>query len=652
MNYTIRASLDPKAHTIEGHETITLRNVSTAPLRDLRLHLYLNAFKNDLSIFRRARVGNFRGDHRGVSGLIDVKKLVLVERVEHAEGSENAARERGEKNEKRTDLWPQHEFVSHLGDSPQDSFRKGDKFPFPGAADDETDVRVPLENEVAPGASIELEIDFRVELADISERTGYAGSFDFAGQWFPKLAKLDASGWSSFAFHHLGEFYADYGTYDVTIDVPENFTIGASGVALESKIENGRRIERHTIDDVHDFAFTAWDGFVTREEREGNVLIRHLAPKGYQSATDREIISVVHTLREYGARFGPYPYSILTVVHPPSDAGEAGGMEYPSLITTGGSWLPAHGSHEVEAVTVHELGHQWFYGLIGTHEVEWPAGDEGFNSFAELGGLERLFGAGSAFGLPAFGVSTLAYAHARTDATEEPIFEPTYEFADGSAYGSRVYSATSIVLATLQRSYGAARFDAAMGVYARRFRFKHPKPDDFFGVLDEIVGIDCGAAARAALTTASSLDLYVDSVSSVRAHPPRGTFDLPTGRTKKDSEEGDLAWQSAAWIARRGIVDLPVDVELRFADGSRRRETVRFGPSPTMTDHRGATWRRIDADGPSQLIGVVIDPELKIPLDRLRLNNFAVPYDRRTGAPVARERAFAWIGALTREVGP
>src|SRR5262249_31805530 len=180
--------------------------------------------------------------------------------------------------------------------------------------------------------------------------------------------------WASFAFHHVAEFYADYGSYDVTLDVPSSYVVGATGPRVDASMENGRRIERHVIDDVHDFAWTAWDEYVVREEQEGHVRLHFLSPPGYESAVDREVTSVRWTLRALGARFGDYPYDDLTVVHPPDGAEEAGGMEYPTLITTGGPWWPAHGTNEVEGVTVHELGHQWFYGLVGTNEVEWPAG--------------------------------------------------------------------------------------------------------------------------------------------------------------------------------------------------------------------------------------------------------------------------------------
>ncbi len=623
--YVLRARLDPELHVVDGEGRITLTNVSEAPLHDLRLHLYLNAFKNDATIFRRARVGGFRGEVAGAPGLIDVKKLALV-------GPDGAEQ----------DLWSKHEFVLHRGESPQDPLRAEDAPPVPGAADDETDVRVPLPRAVEPGQTITLAVAFHDELPEISERTGYHGSFHFVGQWFPKLAKLERDGsWASFPFQHVAEFYSDFGGYDVTLDVPARFVVGATGPAIESRTEGERRIERHVQDRVHDFAWTAWDRFVERDVAEGPVAIRVLAPPGYGPAVEREIESVRAGLRDFGARYGDYPYGVLTVVHPPDGASEAGGMEYPTLITTGGPWWPAHGSNEIEGVTVHELGHQWFYGLVATHEVSWPAGDEGFNSFAEQLVMRHLLGDGTAFSLGPVRLSYLAISRLGASARiEEPIFQPADRFANGASYAGRVYGATAVALETLRRSFGEARFDAAMGAYARQQRFLHPGPEEFFRALETWVSRDCALAARAALTTPTTLDFSVERVSAAPRRAPQGIFDRPE-RVRDPKIASDQGFQGSVWIARRGVVDVPVTVELRFADGSRRRETLRFGDR---------TWLRVDADGPSELVAAVVDPDLAIPLDRDRTNNFRAT--RRVGSTAqTRERAIAWLGMLARGVG-
>jgi hypothetical protein len=211
---------------MRGNGTISLHNTSTATLASVWLHLYLNAFKNERSVFLRQAVGAFRGSSRPAQwGAIDVR----------------AFRDGG------NDLWPSARFSE-------------------GPGGDETDVEVPLVRPLAPGESRDFETDWDATLPSIVERTGFAESFHFAGQWFPKLAKLEPDGrFDHFAFHHLSEFYADFGRYDVTIVAPPGFRIGATGSRREERIEDTpegkRQVLRYQVDDVHDFAFTYWDHY-------------------------------------------------------------------------------------------------------------------------------------------------------------------------------------------------------------------------------------------------------------------------------------------------------------------------------------------------------------------------------------------------------
>jgi aminopeptidase N len=119
---------------------------------------------------------------------------------------------------------------------------------------------------------------------------------------------------------------------------------------------------------VHDFAWTAWSSFREQTAEAEGVRIRVLYPPGYDGVAEREIAAAAFGLKYFGQQYGRYPYPVLTIVHPPQGATEAGGMEYPTLITTGGPWYSPPFVHDIEAVTLHELGHQYFYGLVATDE--------------------------------------------------------------------------------------------------------------------------------------------------------------------------------------------------------------------------------------------------------------------------------------------
>ncbi len=496
-----------------------------------------------------------------------------------------------------------------------------------GGHEDETDARVPLPRDIGPGEAVTLDVAFDDKLPAIVERTGYRGSFHMVGQWFPKIARLEPDGrWAHFVFHHLAEFYADFGTYDVTLDVPEAFTLGATGPVVERRVDRGRRVERHVQSDVHDFAWTAWDKWRSLAERVDGVDVTVLYPPGFDAVAARDLAAIRFALPYEGRRYGRYPYPVLTVVHPQQDAGEAGGMEYPTLITSGGpGWTPA-GALYPEAVTVHELGHQWFYGMVATNEVLWPVLDEGVNQFAELDALGAWRGSASAVDLLGLSVSDEAIqgVASSTAAHDEPIAQPAYSFSSGSSYGRLVYSRTAAILATLAHVYGGESVARALGRYARRFRFEHPEPSDLVDAFRDGLGEPAAATLRSALFDKGWVDYAVDGVWSERSR----------------RDEGE--WEGGVLVRRRGTLVLPVDVELFLADGTTRRE--RWSGE--------GDWERIPWRGPAALRGAVIDPDHRILVDERLTNNHGATEDGGGSTRRSLERLVYWTELALQAIAP
>jgi hypothetical protein len=355
-SYTLEASLDAKEHVVHGKGTITFTNRSRAALDELWVHLYLNAFEGLGTRFMRKSPAGFRGTRS-------------LPRLGGTTVSSFRVREWD------ADVWPEDTTT-------------------PGDPRDRTDVRVPLPRTIAPGETVHVDLAFDSKLPSIVLRTGFDGTFNMVAQWFPKLAKLEDDGrFGHFPFERFSEFYADYGDYDVTIDVPKSYVVGAVGERAETREDGDRRIDRYTASAVHDFAFAAWDGFVEVDDTAGGVAIRCLVPSGYGGVADQQIEAAKQGLDVYGKHFGAYPYSTLTLVHPPPSAGEAGGMEYPTLITTGGSYWEAYtATRSMALLTLHELGHQWFYGLVATDEHTFPFLDEGGATYATGVAAEELYG--------------------------------------------------------------------------------------------------------------------------------------------------------------------------------------------------------------------------------------------------------------------
>ncbi|MEO7113905.1 MAG: M1 family metallopeptidase [Polyangiaceae bacterium] len=616
VDYDIHAELDPVAHLVHGRETIVWRNVSNAPVHEIWLHLYLNAFKNEDSLFLSEPVGRFRGGgHVQTWGAIDVQNFELVD-TNVTDGS-------------KTNLWPLAELHRE-------------------SSSDETDVRVPLPHDVAPGESITLASEFEDKLPSIVERTGFDGSFHMVAQWFPKIAKIEPNGtFAHFPFHRLAEFYSDFGSYDVTIDVPESFVIGATGPLLDSKIEKGRRIEHHAQNDIHDFAWTAWDHFKTTTTDIDGVHVTALFPPDFDAIAAREIATMQFAIPHFKELYGPYPYSVLTLVHPPTSAGEAGGMEYPTLITTGGELLMPRAILQPELVTVHEFGHQYFYGLLASNEEQFPFLDEGVNSFAEQESLGVWRGSGSGGSFFGLSVSDLA-AHAMNARSQAAaVADPAYAFPTGGAYGSLVYSRTATILETFRRAYGDAPFMQALGNYTRRFRFRHPTPDDFIGCFRETLGDGAARELHAALFERGAVDYVALDINAREVMSSGGMFDFD-GKRETVTRASRGGYEGSVLVERRGPLHLPVDIDLVFESGARERR---------HWDGYGATTR-IFYKGSDPLRYALVDPDDRILLDENRANNrIAVGGDASIvqlvpAAPRALERLSYWASVVLQVLAP
>jgi len=585
VDYTLRASLDPEAHVVRGEGTIVFRNRSTASLSELWFHLYLNAFTSEKTLFVREAPADFRiALPLTDPGHIEVEKLV--------------ARELG-----GIDLWPHADRHS------------------PGLPDDATDVRVPLPSPLPPGATLTLDVAFRSKLPRVVARTGHGGSFHMVAQWFPKLARLEDDGrFAHFPFHPLSEFYADFGTYDVTIEVPEGYVVGATGPQVESHREGGKLRVRHVQDSVHDFAFAAWDGFREREVEVDGVLVRCLFPEGYERLAERQMEAASFGLRRFGEAFGRYPYPVLTIVHPPPWAEQAGGMEYPTLITTGGASFQPEGLRLIEHLTLHELGHQFFYGLVATDEHAWPFLDEGLTSFAESVVLRERYGDGSVLDLGGLklGIEEGHRFLALDRRHRAPIAQPAPDFANGTDYASLVYSRSATVFSTFARVYGAGEVLRALGRYTRRYRFEHPGPEELLAAFRDVLGPGVEQNLRHALLERGFVDYAVEGIAQERTGPGfRGHVEL----------------------VRRGGLVFPVEVELRFEDGTTRRVSWDGEVSP----------HRLAFESESPLVAAAVDPDHRVLLDENLFDNVF-----RTSPP--RGGLFAhlafWASLLVHGVAP
>ncbi|MDX2171309.1 MAG: M1 family metallopeptidase [Deltaproteobacteria bacterium] len=571
LTYRIDARLDPEARTVTGHLHARWVHPGGAPVDALLLHLYLNGFdSNRTTLMTELRLDSWLERHPDGGGRIDLATL-------RVDGRDRLAA---------------LEYVR----------------PDDGNPDDRTLARVPLPRPLGAREAVELDIDFVASLPRVLLRTGHAGPFFVVAQWFPKLAAFRAGAWRAHQFHAASEFFADFATWDVSLTVPAAFVVGHTGVATATH-DNGdgsKTIEVHA-EAVHDFAWVADPRFQVIDRTIAGVPVRLLVQPHHRLHAARYLDATRVALERYAEWIEPYPYPALTVVDPGPGARGAGGMEYPMLVTVGTSrWLPA-GVRLPEVVTIHELGHQWWYGIVASDEVEEPWLDEGINRYVEGRIMDATYGPGSYVDWLGLQVDSTALARWSylEDGRWDPVTTASFRMLDRDSYVATAYNKTALVLGTVAGLFGADPLLAALGDYARLWRFRQPTGADLRASLANSLGPAVTPVLDQLLDGTGTLDYAVARVD-VRRVPtpaPRPGGEVPPPEPAR--------FRSEIVVERRGEVRLPVEILVAYDDGSQTRETW-DGQS---------RWYRIDAVSTRQASYAIVDPDHRLPLDADWLNN-------------------------------
>lgn len=596
-NYKISVKLDPEMKIVEGHELLTWRNDSRDLINELQFHLYLNAFKNSETTFMK------EGGHRGRKfkfkeeawGYLDVNSLSIVE---------------------GPDLTNSIEFIQPDDNNPED----------------QTVIRVPLPKPLLPNETIKLSINFTSKLPQVFTRTGYWDDFFLIAQWFPKIGVYTNGAWNCHQFHANSEFFADYGVYDVEITVPQEYVVGATGSRVDS-VDNadGTKTLTYHAEDVHDFAWTADPDFRIFSDQWRHVKIMFYAQPDHFQQAKRHLEAAKIALKFYSEWYGKYPYPTLTIVDPAPGAEGASGMEYPTFIVAGFThWLLPKGIRIVEMVVIHEFGHNYFYGLLGSNEFEEPWLDEGINSYAETRVMKYAFGEkGNWLDIAGIKLSDLEFQKLQYFAGTklDPIVRKAWEFYSGASYTVNSYAKPVLVLTTLENYLGEKTMNKIMKTYCERWKFKHPTTQDFIDVVNEVSDQDLNWYFNQTLYGSNELDYAVTYVRSRVLHESQGigveaqeekeisTNDKSAkSDIKKDSVEmkkKEKLYENEVRIRCLGGVIFPVEVLIKFKNGEEIRE---------QWDGHGR-WVKYKYVKPTQIEFAQIDPENKVVLDVNTLNN-------------------------------
>jgi len=502
VNYVISVKLDDENHELIATAEIEYVNNSPDDLNEIYMHLWPNAYKNRKTALCRQLVEN-----------------------EDTELYYASAEDRG--------------FIDSL-----DFTVDGQKVQW-ALDEDYIDIcKIDLNEPLKSGARITIKTPFHVKIpTGIFSRLGHIGESYQITQWYPKPAVYDMKGWHAMPYLDQGEFYSEFGSYDVSITLPQNYVVGATGDMVEGEEEKKwleQRIEetkefladplkllkavspqevklehvtfpkssttkktlRFKQSRVHDFA---WFADKRWHVLKGEVELPHSKDvvETWVMFTNAEadlwkngIEYMNDAIYYYSLWNGDYPYRHATAVDGALSAG--GGMEYPNVTVIGTSGS----AFDLETVIMHEIGHNWFYGILGSNERDHPWMDEGLNSFNENRYIEtkypnkKLIGSWATTGLGRF-FDLDGYKHkeqyyygyllnARRN-LDQPIEykSETYTMVN---YGAVVYGKTAVVFDYLMAYLGKKTMDSAMHTYYDRWKFKHPQPGDLKEVMEEVAG--------------------------------------------------------------------------------------------------------------------------------------------------------------------
>ncbi|WP_233531620.1 M1 family metallopeptidase [Paenibacillus alkalitolerans] len=565
VEYHIGVRLDAGSKKLLGNQTVTWRNPGSQPVQELYFHLYPNAFESKQSTFNRESGGKLRNDEASDKsiGYMNVTSIHTTEGLDLTHRMQYAQPDDGNKNDRSL-------------------------------------MKVRLARPVSPNDTVTLKMGFEVQLPEVYARMGYSGNFVMAGQWFPKVAVYEpagrrgrtAEGWNAHQYHGNSEFYSDFGIFNVKIQVPEKYIVAATGfptkpASIDKK--TGMKTYHFYADDVHDFAWAGSPDFVYTEEPfsapnvPGVRIKLYLDPKHIE-LKDRYMYAIKKSLENYSSWYGKYPYSTLSVVVPPEGADGAGGMEYPTLIT---AWAAdaADAGYELEKVVVHEIGHQYWYGMVASNEFEEAWLDEGFTSYAEDKVME------AEYGVPP---NTLVEASYMTNPAS--LTSVSWNFKNHDHYADNVYIRGKLILLAIEKEIGEKKMKQVMRTYFTRWKFRHPATGDFQKTLEDVTKRSWAEFFDQFVYGDLMVDYAVERIVS-----------------KKVRTDGVERNEYRVVVSSRSGLQGPVTVRFRFDDGATLNEQWKG-------DQKSVVFTLPPTE--SKLRWVAVDPEYASVLEHKRMNNF------------------------------
>jgi len=520
VNYKIDVALNDNNNTLSAFEEFEYTNNSQCALDYIYVHLWANAYKNNQTALAKQ--------------MYDQKNMVLQYATDEEMGYIDSLDFKVNGETVKWELDGEHIDIA----------------------------KVFLKSPLNPGEKMTVSTPFRIKIpTGAISRLGHVGESFQITQWYPKPAVFDANGWNQMPYLGIGEFYSEYGTFDVSITLPKNYVVGATGdLQTESEIKfldervkstqfkfdnkefrNSKKVGsgktefpkseielktiRYTQSNVHDFAWFADKRF---EVLKGEVELPHSKRKvttwcmfvPHHSNLWKESIEYINDATYWYSKWnGDYPYNQVTAVDGTISAG--GGMEYPNVTVIGNT----SSKMELEVVIVHEVGHNWFYGQLGSNERVHAWMDEGMNTTNEIRYIETKYpdndnmtkmmgGMAKTIHLDHLSHHDMSHISYETTAglgLDQPIELHSADYSMIN-YGGIVYSKTGLVFNYVRDYLGDDLFDECMHHYYSKWEFHHPQPQDMKQSFEEVTGKNLNWLFEDIITTTKQIDFKISKV--------------------------------------------------------------------------------------------------------------------------------------------
>jgi aminopeptidase N len=562
VNYDITVNLDPETARLAGTEALIYFNNSPDTLREIYFHLYYNSSSPGSYMDRQAQE---RGDYDKGSTPLD--KIGYME-------------------------------ISLI---------KNDGFPVDNFLIDNTIMQVPLHSFLLPGDSTYIYLEFSAQIPSEGPRAARRGKHFDVGQWYPKPAVYDKHGWHKEQHLSRGEFFGEYGNFSVELTLPEDFIVAHCGSLLNEEEIFGERLpvpdsdsiivdalkylkgggltdtlsyvsksdeELQTTADtsaiiqkaqelktwkiraenIHDFAFGADPEFAIDICRYNDTIIKSYYTKSTEKRWRRNAADYTRkALKFYSEKYFPWPYTQYSLV----SSEVSGGMEYPDMSMISGKYGAANPyDHGLESTIAHEVGHAWFYGILGSNETEEAFLDEGLTSYATVKYMEHYYGRfENNFSYEKKWQKLLLpngnqrndeqsrYIRNALTRTEDPTDTPAEKFRDWRSYYIASYFKSSSVYLMLQQVLGEVRFDTFLRALFERWAFKHPYFDDFQALAEEQYDGDLRWFFAQWFNNTWTLDYGIDFIKS-----------------RNDTLEGRTGYRTTVGIKNHGRCIMPLEL--------------------------------------------------------------------------------------------